>query len=112
MNFELVRPCSECPFVMGGVHLTEGRREDIAESLRRDGSFICHKTNEEVGGAGPEQHCAGALIVCEREGFVGQLARIFERLGRYDVSKLAMDDERVPWESLDDWAENQASVVR
>ena len=109
MQYDLVRPCTECPFVQGGVTLSYDRREEIAYALNRT-EFVCHKTNPGVGGNPPEKHCAGALIVCERQGSVSQMARIMERLGQYDASKLAMDDPRVPWEDLDDWVENAEEI--
>lgn len=89
-EFKLSRPCSKCPFrtdVPG--YLRRGRAAEIAGALDRS-TFSCHETVHALGApkSKPEQHCAGALIMMEREGVRGQMVRIAGRLGLYDPSKL------------------------
>lgn len=97
MNFNLIRPCAECPFrtdVKG--YLRGGRAREIANSLLRDATFTCHKTNEYDDDGEPEEtskseHCAGALILLEKMGMPNQMMRIAGRLRFYDPEKLDMD---------------------
>jgi len=96
MKFDLTVPCSNCPcrsdiepFIKGG------RVCDIADAP----SFFCHKT---VGNGDPfdgedsqilptSQHCAGAMIIHEKNDAPNQMMRIAERIGEYDRTKLDMD---------------------
>lgn len=98
MNFDLTKPCSDCPFRSDiRFHLAPGRTEDIIDSITRgQGTFSCHKTT--VGGECEErqnnkdtQHCAGALIFLEKLDLPNQMMRIMERLGMYDRRKLDME---------------------
>lgn len=99
MRYTLKRPCAKCPFrsdVPG--YLRRARAQEIAEALARGGEFACHETtvpdsdDPESGlTEGPgSKHCAGALIVMEREGQPGQMMRIAERVGEYDPAALDM----------------------
>lgn len=108
-GYDLVRPCSNCPFRQDKpFYLDPERAEEIADSLRRGAEFHCHKTvhyeeerwdeyeGEEGMEAyynplGDEQHCAGALIIMEKNGESSQMMRIAERLGVYDRKKLDME---------------------
>lgn len=90
MNFNLKKPCKECPFIKGSctnITLREGRLEEIVKDIRSDMSFICHKTldNKE------KEHCGGALIFLEKENNPNQMMRIAERIGLYDRHKLHID---------------------
>lgn len=111
--FALKRPCGDCPFRSDKLpFLSRGRAQEIAESLHDDASFHCHQTlnydNEE---GSPEIndksiHCAGALIIMEREGAANQMMRIGGRLGLYRPEDLDMDSP--VYGSLDEWAEKHA----
>ncbi len=103
MKFNMVRPCSSCPFrhdVPG--FLRRCRAEEIAAGLfDLDESFPCHKTvdfdesdydsYDSERSFTAEQHCAGAMILMERDGLANQLMRIAERLRLYDRRKLDMN---------------------
>jgi hypothetical protein len=101
MDFNLTRPCSDCPFLTTCAHGWLGRKRaaEIADAMMvRDETFACHKTvtydddGNSVRGCGKhsENHCAGALIFMEIQGMANQLTRIVERLGLYDRRKLDM----------------------
>ena len=70
MNFNLIKPCVDCPFRNDiAFFLSEERRREIANHLLSDGTFECHKTTKgewdddwNYQTAGEESHCAGALI--------------------------------------------------
>lgn len=95
MKFDLVAPCSNCPFRTDIVfHLRTERVEEILDAvLDRGLTFACHKTTEAGGQCNPskEQHCAGAMILAEHQDRPNQMMRIGERLGFYDREKLRMD---------------------
>lgn len=102
MNFDLKRPCKDCPFRTDvKPYLTASRAREITDAItRQQATFSCHKTNQLVDGddgenevleTGKSQHCAGALIMLERLERPNQMMRIAERLGMYDASKLDMD---------------------
>jgi hypothetical protein len=87
MNFNLTKPCKDCPFIEGSstnTTLEEGRIKGIANDLMAGNSFQCHKTLNTA----KKEHCAGALLYLEREGQPNQHMRIAERLGMYDHTKL------------------------
>ena len=102
------KPCDACPFTdPNQLWLNYERKAEIVAAIRADHPFHCHKTVDYSGDEGQvtehSQECAGALILQEREGSINQLARIAERLGLYDPTKLDM--ELVPYPSFDDWVE-------
>lgn len=94
MLLQLKRPCSECPFKNDIAHqrgwLGKRRAETLIKDLyERDRSFVCHKT---IGlDYAKQQHCAGAMILLEREERANQIMRIGERTGFYDRNKLVMN---------------------
>lgn len=95
--FALKRPCGDCPFRNDRApFLDRDRAQDIADSLEADASFHCHKTLDYDNEDGtPEvtdasKHCAGALIILEREEKPNQMMRIGERLGMYERHHLDM----------------------
>lgn len=95
MNFDLVQPCDNCPFRNDiRPYISAGRIEEIRDALDRT-TFSCHKTvlydDQETRDGDKTQHCAGALILMEKENHQGQMMRIAERLGLYDHRKLKMD---------------------
>jgi len=93
MNFNLTKPCSNCPFRNDKPEqegwLGEDRAEEIANSITNmQQSFPCHKTTDSRKN---EEHCAGALIMLEKMDRPNQMMRISERLGFYDRTKLRMN---------------------
>lgn len=95
MQFDLKRPCKDCPFIKGTTMvLNPGRMEGIAEHLSNDFNvFPCHKTthqlapegreeeyDSEEGGYslhGREQACMGALAyTLKHHGNLPVLARL------------------------------------
>ena len=101
--FAMKRPCGNCPFRSDRApFLDRARAQDIADSLKADASFPCHKTLDYDSEEGtPEvteqsQHCAGALIVLEREESPNQMMRIGERMGLYSAADLQMDSPVYP----------------
>lgn len=116
MNYDMTRPCNDCPFRKeGGIPLTKGRIREIGGMMlsSQGGTFSCHKTveyregdddqNEHFPRSG-EQHCAGALLFMERHNPGGtQMARIMERLRAYDRRKLDQAAFPLVWDSLSQW---------
>lgn len=103
MKYDLMTPCANCPFrhdLKSGPFIASERCEEI---LMSNAEFACHKTLDYDGDETDEegfseaaelpttQHCAGVLIILEREERPHQMMRIMERLGGYDRSKLNMD---------------------
>ena len=89
MEFNLKKPCKDCPFKTDTLEgwLGEERAEEISNDLiYNQGTFACHKTLQ----AAKQEHCAGALILLEKLDRPNQMMRIAERLGYYDRSKLDM----------------------
>lgn len=95
MNFDMTKPCDNCPFRReGGIRLTDERVIEIAES---DGEFPCHKTtvddgNGELVETEKSAHCAGFLIFREKTNTPSQMMRICERLGMYDARKFVENE--------------------
>lgn len=95
MNYTMTTPCAECPFL---------KKHSRGYTLRRlielsSGEMPCHKSavvveDEETGSefhaTKDSVHCAGALIFNEKHNTPHQMARICERLGLFDASKLDM----------------------
>lgn len=97
MRYDLRAPCAKCPF-----------RSDIRPFIRAErargilegnAEFACHATldydNRDSDGEASEtpktNHCAGVLIILERECRPHQMMRICERLGMYDARNLEME---------------------
>ena len=99
MNFNLTKPCAQCPFRHDiPAYLRPERAEEIMESLvNHQASFPCHKTlvpsddDFELRETKKTEHCAGALIMLESMELPNQMMRIAERLSMYDRRKLEMD---------------------
>lgn len=89
-----MKPCGTCPFRKDQHFLTKERAKDIANAIRRDGHFSCHKTvrYDTDDGQGrvtkDSKLCTGSLIVSGRDGLCGQMARIQGRLGLLDGEAL------------------------
>ncbi|WP_109479206.1 DUF6283 family protein [Paraburkholderia sp. C35] len=97
MNFDLKKPCAQCPFRTDvEPYLRTERVEELCDAIvRHDKTFQCHKTltHDDEGRALPtdkDQHCAGALIMLEHMRRPNQMMRIAYRLGFYDKRKLDM----------------------
>lgn len=98
MNFDLKKPCANCPFRTDiTFYLDTERVEEICDAIaNRDKTFQCHKTikRDDEGHAIPgkvDQHCAGALIMLEHMQASNNMLRIAYRLGIYDKRKLDMN---------------------
>ena len=92
MNYNLTKPCSNCPFRSDKLFpLRKGRVEEIINA----GAFTCHKTVDYSGEVPTDskksEHCAGLLIMLEHMERPHQMMRIAERIGIYDRTKLDMD---------------------
>jgi hypothetical protein len=98
--WSMTTPCNNCPFRNDKppFGLRPGRVREIAVALERT-TFTCHKTtvhnddDDDPGMIdGPNaRHCAGALILMEKNGSSSQMMRIAERLGLYDPKRLDLD---------------------
>ena len=96
--FGLKSPCAKCPFRADiEPYLTRGRVLEIADGLRGYGTFWCHLTTdwgedddgeEAYQPTGREMHCAGALLLMEKEGRQSHPMQIAERIGLYDPAAL------------------------
>lgn len=99
MNYNLKKPCANCPFRSDiKPFITGARAKEICNSLvEQQQTFPCHKTvkyddDEGNGRVVPKsEHCAGAMIMLERMQRPNQMMRIAERLGIYDYRKLDME---------------------
>lgn len=96
MNYNLTKPCANCPFRNDiQPYLRPERVEEIEHSLVRS-EFPCHKTIKYTdqhwhGRETPKtEHCAGALILLEKIEQPSQMMRIAERIGLYDRRRLDM----------------------
>ena len=110
MKYDLKRPCADCPFRSDiRAYLHPDRAREIGEGLLyHNYSFSCHKTTTSVGKDNHDknaQHCAGALIFCEKNERPHQMMRIAERIGMYDYKKLDMESPM--FDTLDDFIDAQ-----
>lgn len=104
MDFNLKRPCANCPFRReGAIELMPGRLNSIIEGLRKNDHdvFLCHKTvyrkrrtmrRDRV----QPSACAGALAYMYREGRLPVPARLAIHYG---------------WLSPDDLKSNLADII-
>ncbi|WP_020397108.1 DUF6283 family protein [Thiolinea disciformis] len=101
MQFNLKRPCANCPFRNDKPDqqgwLGALRAADIIVAITaQQGTFSCHKTTD-IGDEGEvietknTQHCAGALILLEKIERPNQMMRWMERIGKYDRNRLDMN---------------------
>ena len=99
MKYDLHRPCKDCPFRSDKEPFIAPSR--AREILTGGAEFACHMTvkygeevdeeGEEIANMSASQHCAGVLILLEKEERPHQMMRICERIGIYDARKLDMD---------------------
>lgn len=111
----ITTPCSDCPFRHDvQMHLGEQRRLEIARSLKRGESFLCHKTvhygdddwdedSSSYSARGDEKHCAGAMILLRKTGKDNQYMQVGERLRVIDLDTLNL--EAPVFDSLRDFVE-------
>lgn len=108
--FERKKPCTTCPFRIGGEALRflgRERAEEIVDSITNgDGTFTCHDDLPKP--KSERQHCAGAAIILESHDNPNQMMRIFERLGAYDRNALTCHEE--VFDDFDDFIEAQAKI--
>lgn len=101
MNFDLVRPCAECPF--RNDRLPFGLRRERIRAILGGGegrahwpatSFPCHKTiiygEERIITPPTAQQCAGVMIILHREDRWNDAMQLGQRLGMWDPSRLDM----------------------
>lgn len=98
MNYTMTKPCDACPFLNTANNRRTFKMRRLMEFA--SGAFPCHKTakiiedeqgeSEGFTAKANSQHCAGALIFCEKRNMPSQMMRIAERLGMYDRRKLDM----------------------
>ena len=101
MPKQLSKPCDNCPFRRDGIKLRRERAEELADGLRADGHFYCHKTvdyNDDDDGDGCSTKdsglCVGALIAEIRDfGHMDQMGRIMGRVGALDVEGIYQQAE-------------------
>lgn len=98
MDFKLRRPCPHCPFRRDiEPFLSAERAEEIADALEHH-TFACHETVHKAqprdarGRFLPTEtsHCAGVLIIMQRENRFGDLQQIAARLGLLELATLDM----------------------
>jgi hypothetical protein len=119
MNYDLTKPCADCPFRKeGGILLRRARIMDIAAAVTSNPgtTFSCHKTvqhhdvdddddaSDRIPGA-DEQHCAGALLFAKKQNALGfpQMQRIAMRLRLFDPNALTTEAQDTVWDSVLQW---------
>ena len=107
MNYNLKRPCDNCPFRReGGIPLHPARIHDIADMMLdwQGGTFPCHKTvDHDDRNTTTEKHCAGALIFADKNGNATQMMRIAGRLRMFNPDEL--EDVDAVWATKEEWLE-------
>ncbi len=110
MKFNLKRPCKDCPFLKSNGYLRRTRAIEIAEVLRNDASFSCHKTvdysvDSEHRSCEHDSFCAGALVVMDNEDnlFMNVLPRLGALLDDFRPEELRGHDDA--FESLEAFIE-------
>ena len=106
--YDLVKPCSDCPFRKKPFFdLRAARVQEIEDA---DGEFHCHKTveyddedGEPCPGSPNQKVCAGWLIVHRNQDTANQMIRIAERLGMLNVEDLS--DEVDCYASFEEYIE-------
>jgi len=109
MNFNLKKPCSNCPFRRDSMKgwLGEDRAQEISHDITTEQkTFSCHKTNDldengDIIETKKTEYCAGALILLEKLELPNQMMRIAERLGIYNRHGLDMDVPSFAYEKVE-----------
>lgn len=111
MNFNLKKPCANCPFLKeGAIELQPGRVEGIVESLLENDRewFMCHKTvhHPKHGGdwvedeegeevyktSGNESQCVGSMVYLHKAGRPSlsmRMAAVYKMLDPEDLEAQA-----------------------
>lgn len=107
MDFDLTRPCPECPFTRGGFKVRASRAREIAGLMLhpQGGTFGCHMTSRPK-----PKHCAGALVFAEKHETLPQLARIAERLGAYRPDQFDEAAYRLVFDTVEEMVDAHAAV--
>lgn len=93
MNFDLPRPCADCPFLrVGAIDLREGRIESIVRGLLADDHqwFICHKTLHK-----DHSQCVGSMVLLLRLDAPNVSMRMAAAYGMLDYARLRALDALV-----------------
>lgn len=108
MQYNLTRPCKNCPFLKakGAVRLSEARAMEIGEMMlsSQGGEFTCHKTSSSTNDVPKdmEQHCAGAIAFAFKHDNMTQMMRITQRLGMFNTDDFeGIDPDTIIDEPLD-----------
>jgi hypothetical protein len=96
MQFQLTRPCKDCPFRSDiPFYLHPARVVAILEGIFQDEeTFTCHNAaygrwhRDTYRPDRNDQHCAGALLLIHREDVGHRMTQIAEQLGLYDPRTL------------------------
>ena len=106
------KPCASCPFLQAKAGMLRGERaEEIADDLRRDKHFICHKAVKRLGGDGTDRLCAGAMIVTHRsDQQPSQYARVMLRIGLLDYAKIEKSAKVPCFDDLDDFVNGHSAL--
>lgn len=120
-----MKPCADCPFRKEPYfHLSEGRREEIADALRAGGRFPCHKTvdydaRENGGFDSKSVFCAGAMAVMDNDPDLaehgGCLSNQMVRIEARFSPKCDPDNvqgRELVYDSLGDFVADQREVSR
>lgn len=103
MNYNLKKPCSNCPFRRDSFFPLQPDR--VLEIVDDNVEFACHKTVDYSSGDGAikkkSEHCAGLLIMLEKMEQPHQMMRICERIGLYKADELEMDSP--VYDSVDEY---------
>ena len=99
MKMDLTDPCGSCPFRTDwDCHLDPKVADNMVKSVREGNSLACWETVGEYDDNGlpvyseHEQHCAGALIILEKNRYMPRppWMRFMQKIGRYRPSLLNM----------------------
>lgn len=103
MNFNLKKPCKDCPFLKSATKgwLGRERTEGIAQTLTSGkGTFSCHKTTGATKGVinvpqENQSHCYGALVMLRNMNLIEKSFILIaaEVLLGADLSKVKKSDK-------------------
>lgn len=94
MLFDLKKPCGGCPFLKeNNLRLSKRKKQKfVNDILKKEYAFVCHRTTKEYcGKEGKRNHCAGALIIMEKNQINTRVLRIAITLGGYNPDLLKLD---------------------
>lgn len=101
----LQQACANCPFRSDRLFfLSKPRKQEIADSLRREELFNCHKTIR-YGDLdhSREMFCAGALMTMINEGLHTLPMQLGERLGLWNLDEFRKNFKIPVFDSLQSW---------